>query len=190
MLPKQPTREQRQRADTALHEAGHAVIAARLGVGFRYVTIRETKTSDGHVAQVALPGREPKSAGHLDHYFVTMLAGPEAARRANAAGRRDRRGASDDYLQVARTVETHLICEPVIRAHLVYLVEWTKAIVSVEKASILTLAEHLFCNPTLHVPAADVKSIRATPASVEGRKEEVRKMKFSKRAEEVWRLAR
>ena len=34
------------------------------------------------------------------------------------------------------------------------------------------------------------ESIRATPASVEGRKEEERKMKFSKRAEEVWRLAR
>lgn len=66
-------------AQTAIHEAGHAVAAYRLGLDFEYATIERTATSDGHV-RVFMP--RSVASDKLINAAAMSLAGPLAEIRS------------------------------------------------------------------------------------------------------------
>lgn len=48
-MKKVSTRKKKPSRSTAIHEAGHAVIARHLGIGFRYVTVQPSEDALGHM---------------------------------------------------------------------------------------------------------------------------------------------
>jgi hypothetical protein len=89
---------------TAYHEAGHAVMALRLGRRFRYATVRPEEDRLGHVRYYAAnyrPDGGDSDAARLttEQHILTLLAGAAAERRF--AGRTDRVGAKADYERAA-----------------------------------------------------------------------------------------
>jgi len=108
------TADRRRRA-TAIHEAGHAVAAWRLGRAFRSVTIRADEDSLGHVRHRDVPAWvRPDVEGStrtrlfLEDSIIIALVGPEAERRiAGRAPATVRKGAAHDH-ESAVDLASHL----------------------------------------------------------------------------------
>jgi hypothetical protein len=90
-------------ADTAHHEAAHAVAGFALGVKMKYVTIIPKDDSLGHLRREAVRwGQEglfddsPRGIARAECHIVTFLAGPLASRRFSP-GSRWRIGGSSDF---------------------------------------------------------------------------------------------
>ena len=105
---RQMTRRERKLYRVAIHEAGHAIMAVRWGVAFRFVTIvpDEHEGTRGHVQHYIRsagfefdPSANYRSLNYLTLRAIVCFAGMEAERRI--AGRYDWRGAKYDLSTAA-----------------------------------------------------------------------------------------
>jgi hypothetical protein len=89
-------------AQTAHHEAGHAVAAFYQGIRIRHVTIVPTKDALGHVknhkvlwATNGMFDDSPRGVDRAERHIICLFAGPIAQRKFRRASRWRRAGGQD-----------------------------------------------------------------------------------------------
>ena len=136
-------------ASTAYHEAGHAVVAWRLGLKINAISI--VPSSDGSLGRIyhsnPLRGidlelnESMRARARAENAIMVFLAGPIAQRRFNPHGFR-RYHASTDWEAAAKLLLRIAGESPkAARAYWTLLEEWTTGMVSSSWVEIETLAE-------------------------------------------------